>query len=69
MSKMDTLKEFECCICMDKTDDLGQSIYPTSELADPYIGQNHLYEEWCCKKCYADLIHEKLLDKYSEDSA
>ncbi len=54
---------------MDKTDDLGQSIYPMSELADPYIGQNHLYEEWCCKKCYADLIHEKLLDKYSEDSA
>jgi len=62
-------KYFECCVCMDKTDDPDKSIHPISELAREYVGQDHIREEWMCKECKADLDHETLQDKYSEDFA
>ena len=64
---MDKENYFECCICMEKTDNPDESIHAISELADQYKGQYHLREEWICKECYLDLIHEKQIDKYSED--
>ena len=51
---MDPTKEFECCICMDKTDDPEKSIHPLSALAPEYVGQYHIREEWICKECKTD---------------
>lgn len=60
---------FECCICMDNTDDPNESIHPISELAPEYVGQYHIREEWMCKTCKADRVQEKQQDKYNENFA